>query len=58
MSKNFTVEQAKFINSGKFCVVGVISPKTGFPHLTPTGIASYNNKLCVGVIPIQLSIGL
>lgn len=49
MVKNFDTSHVEFINSGKICVVGVISPTSGFPHLTPTGILCYNNKLYVGI---------
>ena len=49
MVKDFNPKQIEFINSGKICVVGVNSPTTNFPHLTPTGVLYFNNKLYVGV---------
>ncbi|MHA2169195.1 MAG: pyridoxamine 5'-phosphate oxidase family protein [Candidatus Kariarchaeaceae archaeon] len=43
----FSETQAEFMNEQHYGNIAVISPKTGFPHVTPVWALLYDNKIYV-----------
>ncbi|MHA2250210.1 MAG: pyridoxamine 5'-phosphate oxidase family protein [Candidatus Kariarchaeaceae archaeon] len=47
MEINLTENQNKFLQERHYGYIAVISPKTGFPHVTPMWAGMYNNNFYV-----------